>query len=345
VTSFPSSLPASRLPHPQAAPPLRWGVLGPGGIARSFADAMKKHTRQRIVAVGSRSSERAQAFAGDFGVERVHGSYEALAADPEVDVVYVATPHSGHREHALLAIAAGKHVLVEKSFTRNAAEAAEVVEAARGAGVIAMEAMWPRFLPQTDVLRQLLDDGVLGELRTVLADHGQYFKPDPSHRLFAPELAGGAMLDLGIYPVSFASLVLGRPDSVTAVGSRTVTGVDAQASMVLQRGDAEAVLSTTLAALTPTTAVVCGSAARVEFAGPFYAAVQMILVAQDGRRLVRDADPFPGHEGLCHEAAHLAQLVTDGAGESPLLPMQETVEVMGTVDEVRRQLGVRLPGE
>jgi len=345
VTSFPTALPTSRIPDPAAAPPLRWGILGPGGIAHAFADAMRRHTRQQVVAVGSRSTERARAFADEFGVERVHGSYEALVRDPEVDVVYVASPHSGHRDHALLAIAAGKHVLVEKSFTRNAAEAAEVVAAAGAAGVVAMEAMWTRFLPQTDVLRQLLADGVLGELSTVLADHGQYFVPDPTHRLFAPELAGGAMLDLGIYPVSFASFVLGRPDAVTAVGRRTETGVDAQVSMVLQTGQVSAVLDTTLSALTPTRAAVCGSAARVELATPFYASVAMTLVAQDGSRLVREADSYPGHEGLCHEAAHLAQLVAENLPESPLLPLSETVQILRTVDEVRRQVGVRLPGE
>ena len=194
---------------------------------------MSRHTRQRLVAVGSRSLDRAQSFAAAHGADRAYGSYDELVADPEIDAIYVASPHSEHRMQALLAIAAGKPVLVEKAFSRNAAEAGEVADAARAAGVPAMEAMWTRFLPQTDVIRQLLDDGVLGEVITVLADHGQCFDPDPAGRLFNPDLAGGALLDLGVYPVSFASFILGNPDGVSAAGSLTDTGVDAQASMVL----------------------------------------------------------------------------------------------------------------
>jgi predicted dehydrogenase len=342
---FPSALPPSRIPEPATAPTLRWGILAPGGIAGSFVTALAAHTRQRVVAVGSRSAERAAAFAARHGIERAHGSYAELAADPGVDVVYVASPHSGHREHALAAIAAGKHVLVEKSFTRNASEAAEVIEAARSAGVLAMEAMWARYLPQTDVIRQLLADGVLGQIATVLADHGQYFDLDPAHRLFNPDLAGGAMLDLGIYPVSFASFALGTPDSVTAIGSLTETGVDAQVSILLTVGAAQATLNTSLLAKTPTTASISGTAARVELSGPFYAPGVLTLTALDGTRLVRDPDPISGGGGLSYEAAELARCVTAGMTESPLLPLHETISVMRTLDEVRRQVGVVLPGE
>ena len=267
MSNFPSSFPIARTPDPMDAPPLRWGVLAPGQIAGSFVDAMSRHTRQRLVAVGSRSLERAQAFAAAHGADRAYSSYEELVADPEVDAVYVASPHSEHRAQALLAIAAGKPVLVEKAFTRNAAEAQEVADAARSAGVLAMEAMWTRFLPQTDVIRQLLADGVLGEVITVLADHGQSFEPDPAGRMFNPALAGGALLDLGVYPVSFASFVLGNPDRVLSTGSLTDTGVDAQVSMVLTTGPAQAVLNTTLLAKTPTTASISGSAGRLEMSG------------------------------------------------------------------------------
>ncbi|GAA1997009.1 Gfo/Idh/MocA family oxidoreductase [Nakamurella flavida] len=343
--SLPRSLPTSRVPDPADAPPLRWGILAPGGIARSFADGLHRHTRQRVVAAGSRSLHRARVFADKFGVERAYGSYQELVDDPAVDVVYVASPHSGHHEQALLAIAAGKHVLVEKAFTRNATEAADVVRAARAAGVFAMEAMWTRFLPRTDVLTQLLTDGVLGELRSVLADNGQWFEPDPGHRLFDPEQAGGTLLDLGIYPISFAWSVLGRPDSFLASGTLTDTAVDAQVAMILQYPAAQAVLAATLTARTPTAASVSGTLARVEIGHPFYTPVPLVLIDRDGERITGDPEPIAGHLGLCHEAAHVAQLIADGATESPLMPLDESVAIMTFIDEVRARLGVGYPGE
>lgn len=346
--SLPSVLPASRIPDPREAPPLRWGVLAPGWIATVMVEALQRHTAQRVVAVGSRSAERAGVFASRFGLDRAHDSYEALVADPEVDAVYVASPHSEHREHALLAIAAGKHVLVEKAFTRNAAEAREVVDAARAAGVTLVEAMWTRFLPRTDVVRQLLADGVLGDLETVSADHGQSFADDASSRLFDPALAGGALLDLGIYPVSYASFVLGAPGRVTAVGEKAFTGVDRQVAMVFDGyagRRAQAVLHTTMKARTPTVAAISGGEGRIELPGDFYTPGVVRLVGEDGVVAEADVAPITGHEGLCYEAAHLAALVADGRAESPLLGWDETISIMETLDEVRRQVGVAYPGE
>ena len=345
VNDFPARLPTSRIGDPMDAPPLRWGVIAPGRIAGSFVDALARCTRQRLVAVGSRSAARAQAFAAAHGADKAYSSYEQLVSDPEVDIVYVASPHSEHAAQALLAIAAGKPVVVEKPFTRNAEEAGRVTRAARSAGVFAMEAMWTRFLPQTDVIRQLLADGALGELVTVLADHGQIFDPDPTGRLFNPALAGGALLDLGVYPISFASFVLGEPDSVLASGSLTDTGVDAQVSMVLTSGRAQACLNTTLLAKTPTTATISGTLASLACAGAFYAPGALTLTANDGRRLVREVDPITGHLGMSFEAAHAATLIADGATESPLLPLDETISVLRTIDGIRRQVGVRFPGE
>ena len=340
------NLPSPRTPDPLHAPPLNWGILAPGGIAATMVEALQRFTRQRVVAVGSRSAERGASFAQRFGIGRVHDSYEALVADPEVDAVYVASPHSHHRDHALLAIAAGKHVLVEKAFTRNAAEALEVVDAARAAGVACVEAMWTRFLPTSDIVRQLLASGALGEVETFTADHGQWFALDPASRLFAPGLAGGALLDLGVYPVSYASFVLGAPTGVVARGTLTETGVDRQVSAVLTYASAaQSVVHTTLAARTPTVAAISGSEARIELDGPFYTPRVVRLVTRDGE--VHESAPpvIEGHLGLCHEAAHVAQLVADGASESPLLPWRETISVMETLDELRAQVGVRYPGE
>lgn len=336
------TLPTSRIPDPHDAPPLRWGILAPGGIAHSFADAVRKHTRQQIVAVGSRSGERADAFADEFDIERRHDSYDALVADDGVDAIYVASPHSHHAEHAMLAISAGNHVLVEKAFTRTADEAREVATAARGAGVTCMEAMWTRFLPHVDVVRQLLADGALGNIEVMEADHGQYFDFDPDFRLFNPELAGGAMLDLGVYPVSFASFVLGTPGRVSAVGTRAATGVDRQLSMVLDGFDdhpyAHAVLNTTLGAKTPTTATISGADGRIEIPGDFYTPQQVRLIPREGEEQQSPEPSIRGHEGLAYEAAHFAQLVADGLQESPHITLEETIAIVETMEKALRQV-------
>ena len=223
---MPSHLPSPRVLDSLDAPPLRWGVLGTGWIADKFVTALHESTRQVVQAVGSRSADGARRAADAFGASTAHASYEALVADPEVDVVYVATPHHLHLPHALLAIEAGKHVLVEKPVGLDAGEAREIGEAAARAGVFCMEAMWSLFLPRFDVVRQLLADGVVGEPRVVLADMGEWF--DDGHRIMRAELAGGPMLDLGTYPVTLATWVLGAPDEVVAVGTPAPNGINGQ---------------------------------------------------------------------------------------------------------------------
>ncbi len=332
------AFPPSRIPDPALAPPLRWGILGPGGIAGAFVTAVQKHTRQQVVAVGSRSADRAAAFGARFDIPRAYGSYAELVADPQVQAVYVASPTGQHHAHVLLAVAAGRHVLVEKSFALNAGQAREMAAAARAAGVVLVEAMWTRFLPHIDVLDQLVRDGVLGTVETVLADHGQLLTPESAPRLHRPELGGGALLDLGVYPVAFADSVLGPPERISAVGEYAPSGVDAQVSAVLRTGDAHAVVTTTLTARTPTTASVSGTAGRVELAADFYIPTRLVLTTRAGRE-ERAVDPIAGHEGLCFPAAHLARLVADGRRESPLLPLTASVRIMETMDEIRRQMG------
>lgn len=348
-------LPTSRVPALADAPTLRWGILSPGWIASMMTEALQANTGQQVVAVASRSQQRAEAFAQRYGIERAYGSAEELLADDGVDAIYIASPHSEHHRQSLEVIAAGKPVLVEKAFCRNAAEAREVVDAARAAKVPVMEAMWSRFLPQADVLRQLVADGALGEITSLTADHGQYFEPDAEHRLFNPDLAGGALLDLGIYPISFAAMVLGAPQSITARGASAFTGVDGQALMLLEHdngaGTAFALLDTTLFAKTPTTATVSGTLARVEIPGDFYVPNTLRYVHRDGTELTLDGatcdpgGPVRGHQGLAYEACHFAALVAEGRLESDLMPLDETVSILATIDEVRRQLGVTLPGE
>ncbi len=329
--------------EPRTAPALRWGILGAGNIAGHFTDALHAETESTAVAVGSRNREKAARWAAQHGVETVHGSYDALVNDPQVDVVYVATPHSEHREHALLAIAAGKHVLVEKAFTRNAAEAREVLDAARAAGVFVMEAMWTRFLPHVQALHQVIDSGEIGDIVSLLADHGQAFPLDPSSRLYAPELSGGALLDLGVYPVSFAHDLLGVPQSVHAVGQLTETGVDGQIGIVLNYGErTQATLSTTLWARTPTTAAITGTDGAITVEGPFYAPSSFTVRRNDGRVWTHQR---PTPHGLQFEAAEVARRISEGATQSERMTWSNTLEVMTTMDTIREQIGLRYPGE
>ncbi|MDQ1601710.1 MAG: hypothetical protein QOD68_3184 [Actinomycetota bacterium] len=321
---------------------VRWGVLGTGGIASAFVADLQFVEGSEAVAVGSRAQESADRFAAEHSLGRAHPTYEALVTDDEVDVVYVATPHPGHHAAALMAIEAGKAVLVEKPFTMDAAEAESLVTAARDRGVFLMEAMWARFVPWAGRLRELLADGTLGEVRQVIADHGGWFAPDASHRLFAPELGGGALLDLGVYPVSFASMVLGTPSRITAVSDPAFTGVDATTSMIMQyAGGAHAVLTTTLLAAGPTTAAVVGTDARVQVDGQFYTPTGFTLTRRDGtsERFEHSVDG----RGMWCEAAEVVRCLRDGRLESDVMPLDETVAIMATMDEVRRQIGLTYP--
>ena len=345
---MPSHLPSPRVPDSRAAPSVRWGVLGTGWIAERFATSLREHTRQVLQAVGSRSTEAASRAAAAWGGERAHGSYEALVADPEVDVVYVATPHHLHLPHALLAIAAGKHVLVEKPVGLDAGEARLIGAAAERAGVLCTEAMWTLFLPRYDVVRQLLDDGVLGDLRVVLADMGEWF--DDAHRIMRPELAGGPLLDLGTYPVTLATWVLGAPAGVAAVATPSgvtpsgVTaaegGVNGQLAMGLATASgATASLLCTMLTDTPTAASIAGTQGRIDLDGPFYRPGPVALRLRDGTELLWD-EPRVGHAALHFEAAEVARRITAGETGSPLRPWADTVATLEVMDRVRAGVGI-----
>lgn len=318
------------------APTLRWGIIGPGWIAERFVGAVQRNTAQTVLAVGSRGADRSAAFAAKHGIERSYGSYEALLADPDVDVVYVATPHNAHFPCARLAVAAGKHTVVEKPLALNASQAAELRDLAQSRGVFVMEALWTMFLPKFDVIRRLLADGALGDVNTVLADHGEYF--EAGHRILRHDLAGGPMLDLGTYPVSFAGFVLGPFDEVRALGQPHPAGVNGQVSAVLATSTgAQAVVNTTVLANTPTTGSIAGTAATLAIAGPFYQPGPMTLTSVSGQRLVYD-EPAIGHEGLFYEAAEAARCIADGRTESPLRPLADSIATLTTMDEIRRQI-------
>ncbi len=316
--------------------PIRWGILGTGGIASTFVTDLRLTDSGVAVAVGSRSQGSADRFADEFGIASRHASYESLVADADVDVIYVAVPHPMHHDNAILALRAGKHVLVEKPFTMNAAEAREIVRVARENGLFAMEAMWTRFLPHVAVIRDWLARGVLGDVVAVTADHGQWFAEDAEFRLFAPELGGGALLDLGVYPVSFASMVLGTPSRIVSLSEPAFTGVDAQTSMLFgYDSGAQAVLTCTLRAKSPTTAAIVGSDARIEVEGDFYAPTTVTLVPREGDP-VRVESVQEGR-GLHHQADEVARRLDAGDVESSLMPLDETISIMETMDTVLTQ--------
>ncbi|RXZ49428.1 Gfo/Idh/MocA family oxidoreductase [Agromyces fucosus] len=338
---FPTTFPEAELFTPGTdAPALRWGLLAPGWIADLFVSAVHEHTDQRFVAVASRSAERARSFSAQHGIAKAYDSYEQLVADPEVDVVYIAAPQSEHLALGLLAIAAGKHVLVEKPMATTADEARVLVAAARSAGILLMEALWSRYLPQTSVVRALVRDGVLGDIRSIAADHGQAIPDYPHHRLHRRELGGGALLDLGIYPVQLDSMVLGAPTSITAIGGLLDTGVDAYSTLVLGHGPSvQSTLTTTLVVRTPSTAVIAGTAARLEMAGSFYMPTTLRLADNDGNALVwNDPTGVTSMAGLSWEATALARFVGQGRTESPVHTLDETVSILETLDEARQQL-------
>ncbi|TDD99071.1 Gfo/Idh/MocA family protein [Jiangella asiatica] len=323
---------------------IRWGILGTGGIAGSFARDLQLVDDAEVVAVGSRREESAADFAGRLDIPHSYGSYEKLVADPMVDVVYVATPQTAHATNIRLALEAGKPVLCEKPFTITAAEASEVVALARQRGLFLMEAMWTRFLPHMRRVDQLLRSGTLGEITTVVADHGQRI-PAGEHRLHRPDLAGGALLDLGVYPVSFASHVLGRPATVSAAGTLLSSGLDGQTSMVLtHESGAHAMLTTTLGARTPNRASITGTEGRIEIDDVWYAPTSFSLLRPGSSAPERFEHQRVGG-GLRHQAVEVGRLLRAGATESPAMPLDESVTIMETMDEVRRQIGLRFPVE
>ena len=323
---------------------LRWGILATGMIARMFTSDLYTAGRE-VVAVGSRSDVSARAFAEEFGIPHAHGSYEALLADPDVDIVYVATPHPSHAENALAVIAAGKHVLVEKPFTLNAAEAAAVRDAAAAAGVLVLEAMWTRYLQNMVRIRELVDDGAVGEIRTVFADHTQQISDDPRHRLNALELGGGALLDLGIYPVSFAWDILGRPETILASARKSETGADTEVATIFTH--ASGAISTTISssrAAGPNTAHVVGTGGRIDIDRTWYNATSFRLSAPDGTVREHYVSHVQGR-GMQYQALAAERLVAAGNLVGDLLTIDETVDIMATLDEIRGQIGLVYPSE
>lgn len=318
---------------------IRWGILGTGFIAGLQTQDLLENGFT-VQAVGSRSLDSSKSFAGRHGIPAAHGSYEELVADPDVDVIYIATPHPMHHANALLALNAGKHVLVEKSFTMNAREAQEIVGLAASKGLVALEAMWTRFLPHMVRLREIIGAGTIGEVRKVVASHNQSLPKDPAHRLNDPALGGGALLDLGIYPISFAFDILGTPSRIHASASMTATGVDRQTAAVFEYdGGAQALVDCELDAASANRALVIGTDGWIDIEHTWYNPVPFTVHAVDGSVVERFEQPV-NSRGMQYQAAELERLVGAGETAGAILPPEETVAIMAAMDEIRRQIGL-----
>jgi predicted dehydrogenase len=321
--------------------PVRWGILGAGGIASSLAADISRTDGHVVAAVAARDADRAADFAHRYDAPRSFGSYDELYADDEVDVVYVATTHPFHREQALAAIEAGKPVLVEKPLTLDADGAREVFAASARAGVFAMEAMWMRTNPLVRQALDLVAGGELGEVRAVQADFAFALDYDPSHRLLDRENGGGALLDLGIYPATFAWLFLGAPDRVQVSGDLAPTGVDRTVAMQWSREDgAIAQLFSSSAVTTSCRATVSGTRGWLSLEPTFFIPTTM-LVSIDGE--VRRVETEPA--GYVPQIEEVGRCLRAGLLESPLVPQADTVAILELMDGVRAELGVTYPGE
>ncbi len=322
---------------------IRWGILGTGNIAKQFARGLKDASDAELAAVGSRTGDTADAFGDEFDVPRRHASYEALAADKDIDAIYVSTPHMLHKDNTLLCLAAGKAVLCEKPFTINAAEAAEAIALARAQKIFLMEAMWTRYLPAVVKVRELIAAGAIGEVRMVLANFAFRGGWNPERRLLNPAMGGGGLLDVGIYPISFAGMILGEAKTVASHAHLGETGVDEQAGIVLGYDTgALAVLSCGVRITTPHDAIVCGTDGRIQVHAPFWRGQKLTLTS--GKDTEEIELPFRGN-GYTHEAEEVGTCLRAGKLESDVLPLDETLSIMKTLDAIRAQWGLKYPME
>ncbi len=333
---------------------LRWGILGTGAIARKFVAGLAHSPGAVIAAVGSRSQAAADTFGNEFSIPRRHATYEALAADPEVDVIYISTPHHCHQPNTLLCLAAGKHVLCEKPFALNERQAREMVEMARARKLFLMDAMWTRFLPVFAKVRELISAGAIGEPRMIQADFAFRADFEPSSRLFNPSVGGGALLDVGIYPLALSSMVFGTPTSIQGSASLGASGVDEQAAVVLGHpGGRLSLLACGIRTTTAHEAVIAGTEGRLKIHSPWWRGSSVTLIPEGERT---SANPFSGEterrfdesypgNGYQFEADEVGRCLRAGRTESAAMPLDETLSLMRTMDALRASWGIRYPGE
>ncbi|MEE3232786.1 MAG: Gfo/Idh/MocA family oxidoreductase [Candidatus Latescibacterota bacterium] len=322
----------------------RWGIIGTGSIAKSFARGLKDTPKAELIAVGSRNQENADKFGDMFSVPVKCPSYQELADFADIDAIYISTPHPFHKENTIMCLQAGKPVLCEKPFAINSQEAAIMVQTARDNGVFLMEAMWSRYLPVMQHVRKWLDDGTIGEVRWVSADFGFRANMNPQSRLFNRELGGGALLDVGIYVTSFASFVLGpRPNRIQTLANMGNTGVDEQNTLLLgYNNGAMAVLTSSLRTTTPHEARIVGTEGNISIQPPFYKAEKATLTIGDH---VEEIELNINGNGYNYEAIEVGHCLNKGLLESSVMPLDETVAIMKILDEARAQWGFTYPTE
>ena len=322
----------------------RWGILGTGTIARKFARGLHSADGAELVAIGSRSVDSAEAFGAEFDIPNRHASYEALAADPDVDIVYVATPHPLHREAVLLCQSAGKAVLCEKPFTVNARDAAELIDNARAKRLFLMEAMWSRYFPAMVRFRELVAGGAIGEPKLLQADFGFRTAVNPADRLFDVALGGGALLDVGVYVVSLASMIFGAPRAAAGIGQTGETGVDELTAITLAYGGGQ-IAQLTCAIRTETTveATLFGTEGSLTIESPWFSPSHLTL-ARSGHDPEPLDLPYTGN-GYNFEAEEVGRCLREGLLESPTMPLDETLQIMRTLDRIRAPWPVRYPGD
>jgi len=321
--------------------PIRWGILATGGIASRFTEDLALLPDAQVVAVASRTAPAAQEFAGRYDIPNAYGTWRALAEDPKVDVIYVATPHNAHHAATKLCLEAGKAVLCEKPFTLDLATSTELVSIARERGLFLMEAMWMRTNPAIRRILELIADGAIGEVTHVQADFGIAGPFPPAHRMRNPELGGGALLDLGVYPVTFAHLFLGAPEAVTAWASLTEEGVDQNTGIVLgYPSGAVSTLHCGFAGGGPIRATIIGTTGRIDVPTLFFRPDRFTLVRNDVAEEI--AMPLRGN-GMGYEAEEVMRCLRAGLTESPLIPLDDTLAIMRTLDNIREQIGVTYP--
>lgn len=324
---------------------IRWGILGCGKISRKFAADLALVEGAKLMAVGARQLSTAQEFAREFPASHVHGSYEELVTDPDVDVIYVATPHALHREHTLLCLNHGKAVLCEKAFAINLREAREMVETARAKKVFLMEALWSKFLPQYQKVQELIAAGELGEIKSVLIDFGFIPQPPVPSRILDPVLGGGSLLDIGIYNVFFALSFLGKPDEIEATMTPASTGVDEQCAILFKyKNGAMAQLFSSLSTNLGTEADIGGTKNRIRLTSRFYAPSARIEIysGREETKQMIPVDKEPG-SGYQYEARHVGECLRKGLTESPVMTLDDSMLLMETLDRIRAVAGIHYP--
>ena len=333
-----SWFPDMQVPALRGGPTLRWGVLAPGAIAGDFTATVLANTDQKITAVASRSPERGEQFAARHGINAVARSYEELVARSDVDIAYVAAPHSEHHPLAMLAISAGKHVLIEKPIAVSARQAEEIANAARSARVFAAEAMWTRYLPQFDVLAQILDRGDLGSVQLATADVGWRMGVDAPPRFFDPDQGGGAALDMGVYGYWFAHFAIGRPQRIRAIVRRTSSGVDDQAAVALEGSEGRlASVTTSMAVTNSGLATILGTGGSVRFTKPFVFPASFIVEVADEVHEWHDTSGLTHRQGLAWQTSAIAQYINEGMTDSPVHGLADAIDVLRVIDAVRAE--------